>query len=67
MKNEGKIHPVIDYGALNEVMIRERGPRPLTTETLDQLRKANVFTKIDLGDIFNQIRMREGDEWKTAF
>ncbi len=45
---EGKIRLVVDYGALNQVTIRDQGPTPLTTRTPDRLHKAKTFTKIDL-------------------
>jgi hypothetical protein len=52
---------------LNRVTIKDRTPLPLISETLDRLRRSKRFTKIDLTNAYHRIRIREGDEWKTAF
>ena len=57
----------VDYRGLNAVTIPNRYPLPLMQELQDQVRGAKWFTKMDLKNGFNLIRIREGDEWKTAF
>jgi len=36
-------------------------------ELQDRTQGAQWFTKIDLKNGYHLVRMREGDEWKTAF
>ena len=48
-------------------MIKNRYPLPLIGESLDQLGRAKRFIQLDLTSAYYQMRIREGDEWKTAF
>jgi len=57
----------VDYRALNRITIPNRYPLPLMQELQDRVQGAKWFTKLDLKNGFNLIRIREGDEWKTAF
>ncbi|KAI2644628.1 Transposon Tf2-6 polyprotein [Labeo rohita] len=63
----GGLHPCIDYRVLNHHTIKFRYPFPLIPAALEQLRSAVIFTKLDLCSAYNLIRIRRGDEWKTAF
>lgn len=66
-KKDGGLRPCIDYRALNDCTVKFRYPLPLIPSALEQLRKATLFTKLDLRSAYNLIRIRKGDEWKTAF
>ncbi|KAI2647134.1 Transposon Tf2-6 polyprotein [Labeo rohita] len=66
-KKDGGLRPCIDYRALNEVTVKYRYPLPLVPPALEQLRSARFYTKLDLRSAYNLIRIRKGDEWKTAF
>jgi len=57
----------VDYWALNKITIPNRYPLPLMQELQDRVQGAQCFTKLDLKNGFHLIRVREGDEWKTAF
>jgi len=57
----------VDYRALNRITIPNRYPLPLMQELQDRVQGAQWFTKMDLKNGFHLIRMKEGDEWKTAF
>ena len=64
---DGKLRLVVDYRGLNKVTVKNRFPLLLIPEMLDRLYLAKIFTKIDLRNAYHQVRVREGDEWKTAF
>ena len=66
-KKDGSLRPVQDYRRLNEITIRNRYPLPLVSELMDKLKGAKHFTKLDVRWGYENIRIKEGDEWKAAF
>ena len=56
-----------DYRRLNKKTIKNNYPLPLISEMIDRIGDAKVFTKLDLRWGFNNVRIKEGDEWKAAF
>jgi hypothetical protein len=56
-----------DYRHLNAITIKGKYPVPVIDEFLDELSKASWFTKLDLRAGFHQIRLKPGEEYKTAF
>ena len=66
-KKDGKLWPVQDYRPLNDITVKNAAPIPLIPELVDKLLGARFFTKLDVRWEYNNIRIREGDEHKTAF
>ena len=66
-KKDGGLRLCVDYRGLNKITKKNRYPLPLISETLDRMVGAAVFTKLDLKDAYHRLRIKEGDEWKTAF
>ena len=57
----------IDYRALNRLTIPNKYPLPLISKLLDKTRAGKWFTRLDLKNGYNLIRIAAGDKWKTAF
>src|SRR5204863_4813337 len=66
-KPDGSLRLCIDYRALNRITIKNRYLLPLISELLDRLKGAKFFTKLDVREAFNRLRIAVGDEHKTAF
>ena len=66
-KKDGSLQPCIDYRGLNNITVKNRYPFPLMSSAFELLQGAMVFTKLDLRNAYHLVRIREGDEWKTAF
>ena len=57
----------VDYRGLNNFTIKNQYPLPLIGEILDRLGWAKKFDQLDLISTYHQMRIKEGDKWKTAF
>jgi hypothetical protein len=66
-KKDSSLRMVVDYRKLNSATRKDRYPLPRINDLLERLGKACVFTKIDLRNAYHLLRIKEGDEWKTAF
>ena len=66
-KKDGKRRMVQDYRHINEGTIKNAYPLPLISDILDGVGTKKVFTKLDLCWGYNNVRIKEGDEWKAAF
>src|SRR5271170_1015410 len=66
-KKTGDLRPCQDYQYPNDWTVKNAYPLPLISTIMDKLKGAKYFTKLDVQWGYNNIRIREGDEWKAAF
>jgi len=66
-KKDGKKRMVQDYRYLNEWTVKNNYPLPLISDVLENIGTKKVFTKMDLRWGYNNVRIKEEDEWKAAF
>ncbi|QRW26250.1 Retrotransposable element Tf2 protein [Rhizoctonia solani] len=66
-KADGLLRLVVDYRKLNDVTHKNVYLLPRQDDLMAKLRHAKIFTKLDLRWGYNNVWIKEGDEWKTAF
>jgi len=66
-KKDGKKRMVQDYRYLNEWTVKNNYPLPLILDVLKNIGTKKVFTKMDLRWGYNNVRIKEGDDWKAVF
>jgi hypothetical protein len=66
-KKGSDLCPVQDCRALNDITVKNAAPIPLIPELIDRLHSVHYFTKFDICVGYNNIRIKEGDEYKAAF
>jgi Reverse transcriptase (RNA-dependent DNA polymerase) len=66
-KKDGKLRPVQDYHPVNRWTICNAYPLPLIPELIDRLSGCSLYTKFNIRWGYNNVRIKEGDEWKAAF
>lgn len=66
-KKDGTLRPCIDFRGLNNITVKNKYPLPLIDSAFVPLQGATIFTTLDLRNAYHLVRIRKGDEWKTAF
>ena len=58
---------IINYRPLNTVTRKDVTPLPNLAQCIEDLQGMELFSKFNIRWGYNNIRIREGDEWKAAF
>ncbi|QSS48817.1 hypothetical protein I7I53_08944 [Histoplasma capsulatum var. duboisii H88] len=66
-KKDGSLRLCVDYRQLNKITVKNRYPLLLIEEIQDRFAGAKWFTALDLQGAYTHIRIKPGEEWKTAF
>ena len=66
-KKDGNLRPCQDYQYLNEGTVKNAYPLPLIADLVDQIKGYTRFTKMDVRAGYNNVCIKDGDQWKVAF
>src|SRR5437660_3368366 len=66
-KKDGKKRMVTDYRYLNKGTICNNYPLPLISQLIDKLKGSTMYTKMDLHWGYNNVHIKDGDEWRGVF
>lgn len=64
---DGGLCSCINYYGLNQIKVKTCYPFRSPPLPSNYLKGATIFTKVDLGNTYHLVWIREGDEWRTAF
>lgn len=67
LKKNGDLRMVVDYRKINEATVKINYPLPSIHYYLTQLEGGVIFSQIDLKNGYYQIKIKDGDRYKTAF
>jgi len=66
-KKDGKKRMVQNYRYLNEWTVKNNYPLPLISDILENIGTKKVFMKMELRWGYNNVMIKEEDEWKAVF
>ena len=66
-KSDSSFCLCVNYRGLNSLTVKNRYLLPPISDSFYRLGRAKRFTQLDLASTYDRIRIRKGDEWKTAF
>ena len=66
-KKDGQLRPVQDYRTINSYTIRNQYPLLLISDLIRDLGGAQLYTKFDVRQGYNNIRIKEADAHKATF
>ena len=66
-KKSRELRPIQDYWKVNKWTVKNRYPLPLIPELINQVKGASLFSKFNMQWGYNNVWIKEGDEWKAAF
>ena len=66
-KKDGGLRPCQDYRYINEHTVCDTYPLPLISDLINKLQGAKLFTKFDVQWGYNNVRIKDGHQWKATF
>jgi len=66
-KKDGMFHPCQDYCYINSHTVKNAYPLPRISDLVDSLTHSRYFTKLNIRWGYNNIQIKETDQWKAAF
>ena len=66
-KKDGGLCPCQDYHYVNKHTICDAYPLPLILDLIDKLQGAKMFTKFNIQWGYNNVRIKDGHQWKATF